>query len=97
VDDIVSGVLAALDAPAGVYNLADDCPTSQNTLIEAACRLLRRTPPPLMTLDQANLSPMALGFYAETRRVANGKARRLLGWVSRFPTYREGLAGLLAG
>ena len=97
VDDIVSGVLAALDAPAGVYNLADDCPTSQNTLIEAACRLLRRTPPPLMTLDQANLSPMALGFYAENRRVANGKARRLLGWVPRFPTYREGLAGLLAG
>jgi nucleoside-diphosphate-sugar epimerase len=97
VEDIVSGVVAALDAPAGVYNLADDCPTSQNTLIEAACRLLRRAPPPLLTLEQANLSPMARGFYAENRRVANGKARRVLGWVPQFPTYREGLAGLLAG
>ena len=96
VDDIVSGVMAALDAPAGVYNLADDCPASQNRLIEEACRLLRREPPTLLTLEQANLSPMARGFYAENRRVANGKARRVLGWVPQFPTYREGLASLLA-
>ena len=95
VDDIVSGVLAALDAPSGIYNLADDEPASQNTLIEHACRLMRRDPPPLLTLEQANLSPMARGFYAENRRVANGKARRVLGWVPRFPTYREGLASLL--
>ena len=96
VDDIVSGVLAALAAPSGIYNLADDEPASQNTLIEHACRLMRRDPPPLLTLEQANLSPMARGFYAENRRVANGKARRVLGWVPAYPDYREGLASLLA-
>lgn len=100
VDDIVSGVLAALDAqdraPAGAYNLADDQPASQNTLIEHACRLLRREPPPLLTLEQANLSPMARGFYAENRRVANGKAKRVLGWAPMYPSYREGLASLIA-
>lgn len=96
VDDIVSGVLAALDtgAPAGAYNLADDLPTSQNLVIEHACRLLGVEPPPLLTLEQANLSPMALGFYAENRRVANGKARRVLGWRPLYPTYVEGLASL---
>lgn len=96
VDDIVSGVLAALDtgAPAGAYNLADDLPTSQNLVIEHACRLLGVEPPPLLTLEQANLSPMALGFYAENRRVANGKAKRMLGWCPRYPTYVEGLASL---
>ena len=34
------------------------------------------------------LSPMARGFYAENRRVANGKAKRVLGWraaLSRLP------------
>ena len=97
VDDIVSGVLAALAAPAGTYNLADHCPASQNRVIEEACRLLHRPLPPLLTLERANLSPMARGFYAENRRVANGKARRVLGWVPRFPTYREGLASLLTG
>jgi hypothetical protein len=37
---------------------------------------------------------MARAFYAENRRVANGKAKRLLGWRLRYPTYREGLRGL---
>jgi len=29
--------------------------------------------------------------------VANGKARRVLGWRPRFPNYREGLRAILAG
>jgi nucleoside-diphosphate-sugar epimerase len=95
VDDIVSGTIAALDAPAGAYNLADDLPCSQNAVIEEACRLLGIEPPPLLSLDEANLSPMARGFYAENRRVANGKAKRVLGWRPKYPTYREGLRALL--
>ncbi|PLK27042.1 NAD(P)-dependent oxidoreductase [Novosphingobium sp. TH158] len=96
VDDIAEGFVAALDAPAGAYNLGDDYPCSQNAVIEEACRLLGLAPPPLLTLEQANLSPMARAFYAENRRVANGKAKRVLGWSPRFPTYREGLADCLA-
>ncbi len=96
VDDIVAGVVAALDAPPGAYNLADDFPCHQNAVIEEACRLLGLPLPPLQTLEQANLSPMARAFYAENRRVANGKARRVLGWRPRYPTYREGLRALLA-
>jgi nucleoside-diphosphate-sugar epimerase len=96
VADIVSAALLALDAPAGAYNLADDEPCSQNAVIEHACRLLGRDPPPLQSLEQAELSPMARDFYAENRRVANGKAKRVLGWQPRYPTYREGLAACLA-
>ncbi len=95
VDDIASGVLAGFDAPPGAYNLADNLPCSQNSVIEHACRLAGIEPPPLQTLDQAQLSPMARGFYAENRRVANGKAKRVLGWQPRYPTFREGLAGLI--
>lgn len=95
VDDIVSGVAAALDAPAGAYNLADDLPASQNAVIEEACRMLGLPLPPLQTLEQAGLSPMARAFYAENRRIANGKARRVLGWRPAWPTFREGLRGLL--
>ncbi len=97
VEDIVSGVVAALegDAPAGAYNLGDDLPASGNAVTEHACRLLGVEPPPLETLEEANLSPMARGFYAENRRVANGKAKRVLGWRPKYPTYVEGLASLL--
>ena len=96
VDDIVSGVVAALtqDAPPGAYNLGDDLPASGNAVTEHACRLLGLEPPPLETLEEANLSDMARGFYAENRRVANGKAKRVLGWSPRYPTYVEGLAAL---
>jgi nucleoside-diphosphate-sugar epimerase len=96
VDDIVSGVVAGFEGPVGAYNLSDDLPCSQNQVIEAASALLRVPPPPLQTLEQANLSPMALAFYAENRRVANGKAKRLLNWSLRYPTYLEGLRALSA-
>ena len=95
VDDIVSGALLAMEAPAGAYNLADDLPASQNAVIEQACRLLRTPPPPLLSLEAAQLSPAARAFYDENRRVANAKAKRVLGWSLRYPTYREGLAACL--
>lgn len=97
VDDIAAGVVAALDAPPGAYNLADDLPASANAVTEEACRLLGVAPPPLQSIDDAGLSPMARGFYAENRRVANGKAGRVLGWTPRYPSYREGLRSLLSG
>lgn len=95
VEDIANGVIAGLGAPAGAYNLADDLPCSQNAVIEEASRLLGLAPPPLLALEEAGLSPMARGFYGENRRVANGKARRVLGWRPLYPTYREGLRACL--
>jgi nucleoside-diphosphate-sugar epimerase len=92
VGDIAGGVLASFKGPPGVYNLADDEPCHQNRLVEWGCAMLDAPLPTLQTLDEAGLSPAARAFYAENRRVANGKAKRLLGWTPRYPTYREGLA-----
>ncbi|MCI4591002.1 SDR family NAD(P)-dependent oxidoreductase [Sphingobium sp. BYY-5] len=92
IDDIVAGIVAALRrGPPGIYNLSDDLPCAQNRLIEEACAILGQPLPPLLSLEEAQLSPMARSFYAENRRVANGRAKRLLGWSPRYPTYREGL------
>lgn len=95
-DDIAGGVAAALaaDVAPGAWNLADDEPASQNAVVEHACHLLGIAPPPLQSLDGAGLSAMARGFYAENRRVANGKLKRAAGWVPRYPSFREGLAAL---
>lgn len=95
VEDIASSVIAALDAPAGAYNLADDLPCSQNLVIEEACRLTGLPLPPLQSMEEAALSPMARGFYMENRRIANGKAKRVLGWTPLYPDYRSGLAACL--
>lgn len=94
VADIAAGVVAGFDAPAGAYNLADNVPASQNDVVVFAASLLGRPAPPFV--DPATLSPMALGFYAENRRVANAKAKRVLGWTPRYPDYRAGLRALSA-
>ena len=100
VDDIASAVLAAIiagdAAPPGAYNLADDQPCHQNRVIEEACRLLDVAPPALQSLDDAGLNPIARAFYSENRRIANGKAKRVLGWKPAFPDYSAGLRALSA-
>lgn len=92
IDDIAGGVMASFRGPAGTYNLADDEPCHQNRLVEWGCAMLGAPLPPLQSLDEAGLSAAARAFYVENRRVANGKAKRLLGWTPRYPTFREGLA-----
>jgi nucleoside-diphosphate-sugar epimerase len=94
VDDIVSGVIAGFDAPPGAYNLADNAPCDQNAVIEMAANLVGVDAPPFVSLD--SLSPMARGFYAENRRVANGKAKRVLGWTPAYPDFGSGLRALRA-
>jgi len=95
-DDIVSGVIAGFDAPGGAYNLADDLPAPQSDVVAYACALLGIAPPPLVPLESADLSPQARAFYSENRRVANLKAKRMLGWRPLFPDYRLGLRALSA-
>lgn len=94
VEDIASAVVAALESGAAArpWNIADDAPAHQNTVIEEAARLMGVEPPPVVPLD--SLSEASRGFYAENRRVANGRARRVLGWAPRFRDYREGLQGI---
>lgn len=95
VSDIAAAIRASFDGPPGVYNIADDLPAPQHEVIAYAATLLGIAVPPLLTLEQADLSPMALGFYAENRRVANGKAKRLLGWQPQYRDYKSGLQSLL--
>ena len=40
------------------------------------------------------MSPMALSFYGECKRVRNEGLKRGLGVTLRYPTYREGLRAL---
>lgn len=94
VDDIVSAVIGSFDGPGGAFNIADDQPASQNAVIEHACDHLGREWPLLQSIDEAGLSLMALGFYAENRRISNGKAKRLLNWQPSYSDYKQGLAAI---
>jgi nucleoside-diphosphate-sugar epimerase len=98
VEDLAA-VLAASIArpnPGAVYNVCDDEPAPPQDVIEHACRLLGRAPPPAIPFDQAVLSPMARSFYDESKRVSNARIKTELGVRLRYPDYRAGLAALLA-
>jgi nucleoside-diphosphate-sugar epimerase len=98
VDDIAGAVAASLDRPhAGpLFNLADDEPAPPQDVVEFACRLLGVEPPPLVRIEDAQLSEMARSFYADNKRVSNALMKSALDVTLAYPTYREGLAAILA-
>lgn len=100
VEDIASAVLASLARPhpGGIYNLCDDDAAPPQDVIAHACRLLGVEPPPEVPWEEAEatLSPMARSFYADNKRVDNARMKRDLGVVLKYPSYREGLAAIMA-
>jgi nucleoside-diphosphate-sugar epimerase len=98
-DDVAAALLASIQRPnpGRIYNICDDEPAPPQDVTAYAAHLLGMAPPPEIALKDANLSPMAQRFYAESKRVANARAKSELGWRPLYPTYREGLAAILAG
>ena len=97
VDDIALVLRASIDRPrpGAVYNVCDDDPAPPEDVIAHAARLLGLPPPPAVAFADAELSPMARSFYAESKRVSNRRIKEELGVALRHPDYRSGLAATL--
>ena len=99
VADIAQAIEAAFSRrAAGIFNVADDEPSSPGDPIAFAASLLGVAPPPLVPFAEAakTMSPMALSFYQDNRRAENARMKRELGVTLRHPTYRDGLRALHA-
>lgn len=98
VEDIAAVLAASLDRPrpGGIYNLSDDEPAPPQDVVAYAAELMGRAPPPAIPFEEAELSPMALSFYSDNRRIANRLIKEELGVRLRYPTYRDGLRALFA-
>ncbi len=96
--DICSGLEASVARPnpGRAYNLCDDEPASAAEVTAYAARLLGVEPPQEEPFASAALSAAARRFYDECKRVSNARAKAELGWRPAYPTYREGLAAILA-
>ncbi|GAA3546081.1 NAD(P)-dependent oxidoreductase [Amycolatopsis ultiminotia] len=97
VDDAAAATVSALESGTAdsAYNIADDEPVSFSELVRTLAAELgtaqpRAVPPWLLTP-----MPYAKAMLTGGLRVANAKAKHELGWVPRFPTYRDGLAELV--
>jgi nucleoside-diphosphate-sugar epimerase len=101
VDDIADATFAAASAAGDlpghhVLNITDNEPAPPQDVVTFAADLLGISPPPEQDFETATLSPMARSFYGENKRVSNVLTKAKLAWQPHFPTYREGLADLLA-
>jgi nucleoside-diphosphate-sugar epimerase len=96
VEDIVGAlrVSIAKPNPGRIYNVADDEPCPPQDVITYAAKLLGLSPPPEVPIDKANLSPMALSFYDESKRVSNARMKAELGYQLLYPNYRDGLTAI---
>lgn len=98
VDDIAETLLASIRRPnpGAVYNVCDDDPAPAEDVLSHAAHLLGLPEPPAVPYDEAEMTPLARSFYAESKRVRNDRIKAELGVNLRYPDYRAGLADLLA-
>lgn len=98
VEDVAQVLEASIRQPhpGAVYNLCDDDPAPPEDVLAHAAALLGLPPPPAEDWDQAEMTPMARSFYAESKRVRNDRIKADLGVRLLYPDYRSGLAALLA-
>jgi nucleoside-diphosphate-sugar epimerase len=102
VDDIVGALLHGLNLPPAqrppVLNVSDDVPCPSSETLGYAAHLLGCKLPPLQRFETiaGSMSPMALSFWADNRRVSNHLLCRQLGYQLRYPSYREGFAAALS-
>jgi hypothetical protein len=92
-DDIATALDLSIASPhpGAIYNICDDEPAPADEVLTYAAKMLGIEPPPAVAFEDANLSPAAQRFYAECKRVSNARAKAELGWMPKYPTYREGL------
>ena len=97
VADIAETLLASIRRPnpGTIYNVCDDDPAPAEDVLSHAAHLLGLPEPPAIPYDEAEMTPLARSFYAESKRVRNERIKAELGVTLRYPDYRAGLADLL--
>jgi nucleoside-diphosphate-sugar epimerase len=87
-DDAASAVVAALRAPAGIYNVAEDRPLTRAEHADALAAALG-TAPLHAPAGDGDL-PADVSMMARSLRVTNELFKALTGWQPRFPSAWEG-------
>lgn len=86
-DDAGAAVVAALRAPAGIYNVADEDPATRGEIDAALAAVVGRDAlvPPL-----AEPLPPGLDVMARSQRLSSRRLRDATGWAPRVPAATDG-------
>jgi nucleoside-diphosphate-sugar epimerase len=92
-DDAAAATVLALEHDvAGIYNITDDEPAPMRDWLPALAAALGAKPPHHVPLWLARLiaGQGAVMMAVGSRGASNAKAKRVLGWTLRYPSWREG-------
>jgi nucleoside-diphosphate-sugar epimerase len=98
-DDVAGAYVAAAEKPtSGVWHIVDNEPVPVGAFLrEFAARLNAPAPRNVPAwLAKWLVDEKALEYFTRSTRTTNAKFRRDFGWTPRYPTYREGLAQIIA-
>jgi nucleoside-diphosphate-sugar epimerase len=90
-EDAAAAVLAALDVPAGAYNVCDDEPLTRREWADALGDALGVRHPRLMPRWLAALGGKTMELLSRSQRMTNAKLKGASDWAPRWPSAREGL------
>ncbi|HUN34342.1 MAG TPA: NAD(P)-dependent oxidoreductase [Trebonia sp.] len=92
--DAAAATVAALEADGpAIYNITDDEPAPMREWLPVLASALGARPPRRVPEWIARLiMGSGLSMATEARGASNTKAKKELGWVPRYPTWREGFA-----
>jgi len=94
-DDAAGAAVAALDAPPGTYNAADDEPLRRREYVDALAAALGVAPPRFAPAWTARLLGSAGELMARSVRISNAALKAATGWAPRYPSVREGWPAVL--
>ncbi|HKO15566.1 MAG TPA: NAD(P)-dependent oxidoreductase [Gemmatimonadaceae bacterium] len=91
-DDAATAVVAALDVPAGIYNVCDDEPVTRReyAALLAVAAGAARAPRPMPGWVRM-LGGRTMELLSRSQRMSNRKLRDAAGWAPRWPSVREGI------
>ena len=93
VDDAAGATVLAVEQQAsGVFNIVDDEPAPQSEWLPYLAEVVGAKPPRRVPAWLVRLlaGEMAVGMMTEGRGFSNAKAKAELGWVLRYPSWRQG-------
>jgi nucleoside-diphosphate-sugar epimerase len=97
-DAAAATVLALEHEGPAIYNVVDDEPAPAREWLPEVARIVGAKPPRRFPAWLARLfaGEAVVMMGTESRGASNAKAKRELGWALRYPSWRQGFAGLYA-
>jgi nucleoside-diphosphate-sugar epimerase len=89
-DDAASAVLAALELPAGTYNVADDEPLTHRDYLDSLASALGVAPPKFAPAWLAILAGSLGELLSRSQRISNRALRAASTWRPEYPSARRG-------